>query len=264
MTQPSGKLFHRSGAIMRCVRMFPRLLRRLVRLSEFRRDFLSFQQLSSAKGRELSVTWKDRYPCLTDSGGHGFEPHYTYHPAWAARCLRRINPQLHIDISSTLHFATLISAFLPVHWYDYRPARIQLDGLRVAQADLTALPFEDKSVASLSCMHVVEHVGLGRYGDPLDPEGDVKAAEELGRVIAPSGSLLMVVPVGRPRVCFNAHRIYSFQQVMGLFRDLSLIECALVPDDYESTGLVPNPTESYVDDQEWGCGCFWFTNPTNR
>jgi len=47
-------------------------------------------------------------------------------------------------------------------------------------------------------MNVVEHVGLGRYGEPLDPEGDIKAMRELRRVLAPGGSLLFVVPVGRP------------------------------------------------------------------
>ncbi len=52
-----------------------------------------------------------------------------------------------------------------------------------------------------SCMHTIEHIGLGRYGDPLDAVGDQTALSELQRVVAPGGSLLIVVPVAT--ACFN-------------------------------------------------------------
>ncbi|NDC42314.1 MAG: DUF268 domain-containing protein, partial [Chitinophagia bacterium] len=56
------------------------------------------------------------------------------------------------------------------------------------------LPFESDSIPSLSCMHTIEHVGLGRYGDQLDPQGDLKAIAELKRVVQPGGDLLFVTP----------------------------------------------------------------------
>ena len=74
-------------------------------------------------------------------------------------------------------------------------------------ADLANLPFEINSVQSLSCMHTVEHVGLGRYGDPIDPDGDLKAIKEIKRVLAVNGNLLFVVPIGKPKIVYNAHRI---------------------------------------------------------
>ena len=80
------------------------------------------------------------------------------------------------------------------------------------QTDICALPFADGSIQSLSCMHVVEHVGLGRYGDPLDPMEIEWQCSELQRVLAPGGDLLFVVPVGKPRIMYNAHRIYSYDR----------------------------------------------------
>ena len=56
----------------------------------------------------------------------------------------------------------MVSAFIPVEFYDYRPAELSLSGLEFKHADLTHLPFADNSVESLSCMHVIEHIGLGR------------------------------------------------------------------------------------------------------
>lgn len=187
-----------------------------------------------------------------------FEPHYTYHPAWAARVVRKISPDVHVDISSTLSFSAIVSAFLPVKFYDYRPAFLNLDNLVSESADLNHLPFADGSLRSLSCMHVVEHIGLGRYGDKIDPEGDIKAIEELKRVVAPGGSLIFVVPVGKPKLVFNAHRIYSFESVMENFKDFELKEFSLVPDNFRETGMVYNAEASMVKKQDWGCGCFWF------
>jgi hypothetical protein len=70
-------------------------------------------------------------------------------------------------------------------------------------------------------MHVVEHVGLGSYGDSLDPNGDLKAMSELKRVLSINGNLLFVVPVGKPRVMFNAHRIYSYEQIIECFKGIN-------------------------------------------
>jgi SAM-dependent methyltransferase len=167
-------------------------------------------------------------------------------------------PAQHVDISSTLHFCSIVSAFVNVRFYDYRPADLQLSGLTSQHADLTALPFPSASIASLSCLHVVEHIGLGRYGDPLDPNGDVKAIDELQRVLAPGGTLLFVVPVGKPRIQFNAHRIYSYDQLRSLFAGLKLKACALVPDDPSAGGLLNDPPPQLFDEQRYGCGCFWF------
>lgn len=215
--------------------------------------------MSKSVKPRFALRWQDRLPCLDDRTMEtAFDRHYVYHPAWAARVLAQTKPPVHVDVSSTLHFCSLVSAFLPVKFYDYRPADLKLDNLTSESADLLALPFADNSIASLSCMHVVEHVGLGRYGDALDPEGDLKAMRELMRVVAPGGTLLFVTPVGKPRIQFNAHRIYSYRQVVDCFGDMGLREFALVPDDARDGGLIYNASEAQADAQSYGCGCFWF------
>lgn len=109
-------------------------------------------------------------------------------------------------------------------------------------------------------MHTVEHVGLGRYGDALDYDGDLVAMRELQRVLAPGGSLLFVVPVGKPQVLFNAHRIYSYSQIVETFDQLRLVEFSLIPDRDQAgrIGIVKDATEELVNQQHYGCGCFWF------
>ncbi len=225
----------------------------------FIQDFVTFKRLLPNAKSNFPLAWQDRQPCLKDNTSKTkFDRHYIYHTAWAARILAKQQPAYHVDISSTLFFSTMVSAFIPVTFYDYRPAQITLDRLTSSHADLISLPFSDGEVRSLSCMHVVEHIGLGRYGDQLDPNGDLKAMNELQRVLAPGGMLLFVVPVGQPKIVFNAHRIYAYQQILEYFNDLQLREFSLIPDKTDQRGLIPNATQEMADAQSYGCGCFWF------
>ncbi len=118
------------------------------------------------------------------------------------------------------------------------------------------MPWDDEEVVSLSCLHVAEHIGLGRYGDPLDPQGTERAAAELARVLAPGGRLWFSLPVGRPRVNFNAHRVHDPREVEPLFADLRLEAFAAVDD----TGAFrPDLAPGDLTDAEWACGLYRFT-----
>lgn len=222
---------------------------------EFWQEYRKFFRLQLNQPR-FRMDWKERYPILNEkTPTTHFDSHYTYHPAWAARILAQTRPSLHIDISSSLHFCTMVSAFIPVEFYDYRPAELNLSGLESKRGDLTHLPFADDSVESLSCMHVIEHVGLGRYGDPIDPDGDLKAIAELKRVLRKGGSLLFVVPVGQPKILFNAHRIYSYEQIASYFSGFQMKQFSLVSDFGK---FIINASQMDADQQNYGCGCWWF------
>jgi SAM-dependent methyltransferase len=223
-------------------------------LENFNEDLLYFR---SVKSNRFLINDNDLFPCLNDNTAYTpFDAHYVYHPAWAARVLKVINPSKHIDISSTLHFCSIISAFYKTEFYDYRPAKLNLSDLTSLEIDLNNLKFESNSVESISCMHTIEHIGLGRYGDKLDPDGDLKAIKELQRVTKIGGHLLIVVPVGKPRIQFNAHRIYSFEMINSLFENFELQNFSIVKDDQT---FIEKATTSIVEEQRYGCGCFWYS-----
>jgi SAM-dependent methyltransferase len=235
--------------------VFVRFPKRVVRFFGYLAQFVKFRRRNRVKKR-MSARFRDAYPCLNDQlKKTPFDQHYTYHPAWAARVLARTKPPEHVDISSILSFSTIVSAFIPIKFYDYRPAHLNIVNYESHFADLKKLPFENDSIVSLSCMHTVEHIGLGRYGDELDADGDLKAIAELKRVLKPGGDLLFVTPVGKPHVEFNGHRIYSFEQIAEYFSPLTLKEFSLIPD---AGGLIENADPKLVQQQRYGCGCFWF------
>ncbi|OGW71484.1 MAG: hypothetical protein A2047_01025 [Omnitrophica bacterium GWA2_41_15] len=198
----------------------------------------------------------DAYPCLHDgTRTTGVDPHYFYTNGWAMRRIVAQRPAQHVDIGSQTMFVNLLSAVLPVTFVDYRPLEACMEGLTNRSGDILNLPFEDSSIESLSCLHVAEHIGLGRYGDPLNPRGTQQACAELKRVLAPWGHCYFALPVGRPRVCFNAHRIHAAKTIIEYFDGLELEEFSGVHDDgrYVERGSL----DEFKDD-EYACGLFRF------
>ena len=229
-----------------------RFPKRIVLFIKYIGELIRFKT-ESRKRKRMPARFRYAHPCLNDRiKTTPVDQHYIYHPAWAARILSKTKPVEHVDISSITHFGTIISAFVPVRFYDYRPAELTLSNYEAGFADLKNLPFENDSIASLSCMHTVEHIGLGRYGDELDVNGDLKAITEIIRVLQPGGNLLFATPVGKPKTEFNAHRIYSYEQIIEYFASLSLKEFSLIPD---AGGLIINANPVIVKEQHYGCGC---------
>ena len=75
-----------------------------------------------------------------------------------------------VDVGSTALLVGIISQCIPTISIDVRPLPVSLPGLICKYGTITDLPFEDATVEFLSSMCVIEHVGLGRYGDTIDTQ----------------------------------------------------------------------------------------------
>jgi SAM-dependent methyltransferase len=230
----------------------PRQLAALALLPRFVGEMRRFRR--AAPG--VSVRLADAYPCLADRvASTPYDPHYFYQSAWLARRVAAAVPALHVDIGSSVLMLSVLSARTPTVFLDYRPLRAGLPNLHCVAGSGVRLPFADASLESVSSLHVIEHIGLGRYGDPLDPRGSERAAAELGRVVKPGGRLYLSVPVGRERVCFNAHRVFSPHTIAGWLRGLRLEAFALVDDAGRFQDHAPLAAATALD---YGCGMFEF------
>lgn len=201
----------------------------------------------------------DSYPCLTDWTPYTpFDPHYFFQGAWLARRIRDHHPELHVDMGSSVLTVGMVSAQVETVFVDYRPIRAALNGMTSVAGNITSLPFGSNMLHSVSCLHVIEHIGLGRYGDPVDPEGSVKAGHELSRVLAGGGLLYLSVPVGQERVEFNAHRVFAPQNIVKLFNELELVEFSYVSD----VGTLQERRQlQEAMNSRYACGLYVFRKP---
>lgn len=81
---------------------------------------------------------------------------------------------------------------------------VRLTTLTVAEFEQNPRQFD--AAFSISSF---EHDGLGRYGDPLNPDGDLIAMARMKDVVKPNGLLFLAVPVGCDALVWNAHRVYG-------------------------------------------------------
>ena len=216
-------------------------------ISAWYRDLLAWRRFWSSyrEYRQLSAPNKqptlDRlYPCIGDDSAETFiEPTYFYQDTWAFERIVKCRPLAHVDVGSHHLFVALLSKVVPVTMVDIRPLSLPLGSLHFRKGSILELPFEDGSVSSLSSLCVVEHIGLGRYGDSLNPQGTEKAIMELKRILAPGGHLYLSIPVSDENVIhFNAGRILKLQYVFKLVEPLQVVNQAyivgnLLQDKYE-------------------------------
>lgn len=198
------------------------------------------------------------FPQLWDkaSAAHTFDKHYVYMDRWAFKHIQQRLPKEHVDVGSSIRFLSMATTVVPVTFVDIRPIALDFNNFTCKPGSILELPFADNSIDSLSCLHVAEHIGLGRYGDPLDVDGTKKACKELQRVLAPGGRLYFALPVGQSVTYFNAHRVHNPGTILEYFDQLRLEEFAGV-DDAGHFHSAMQPAD--LAESRYACGCFVFT-----
>jgi len=196
----------------------------IARLGVFAAEYRRFRRLNT--GTPFLLRGQDILPCLSDrTETTPVEPTYFLQDTWFARKIAEQRPTKHVDVGSSAKSMALIAQFVPVTLIDIRPVDIEVEGFSFQEGSVLALPFANGAVASLSSLCVIEHIGLGRYGDPFDARGSEKAAAELCRVLAPGGNLYVSVPVDAEcRIFFNAHRAFTRGYLLELFREFTVVE----------------------------------------
>jgi hypothetical protein len=160
----------------------------------------------------------DIYPVLSDWSDQAGSASsaYFHQDMLVARRIFEAEPPRHVDVGSRIDgFIAHLAVFREVDVVDIRPLTASIRNVRFIQADLMNVPPAlISSAESLSCLHALEHFGLGRYGDPIDPEGHLKGFKSLVSMLKPGATFYISFPVGRPAVEFNAHRVFGCEEVL--------------------------------------------------
>lgn len=237
--------------------VFLRTLRRKQSVVGTIREFLAFfADWRLYKHLPLNTSFalktSDLYPRLFDkTSTTTVDPVYFYQNAWCAKKIFENKPRNHVDVGSDAKLIGVLSQYTPTTMVDIRPLQVSLPGLSFVEGSILSLPFKDNEISSLSSICVIEHIGLGRYGDPLDPFGSEKAASELERVLAKGGSLYLSAPIDIANtVYFNAHRAFTRDYILKLFSQLTLVE-----EKY----IYGNKVQDRYDAKKgFGTGLYWF------
>ena len=138
--------------------------------------------------------------------------HYFHQDLLIASLIAKMNPKRHIDIGSRIDgFVSHVASFRKIEVIDIRPLPdTGHENISFIQADIMNQSHDFPSADSVSCLHAIEHLGMGRYNDPIDPDGYQRGFITISNMVEPDGMLYVSFPIGNNNeIHFNAHRIFN-------------------------------------------------------
>lgn len=188
--------------------------------------------------------------------------HYFHQDLLVARLINTHNPTRHVDIGSRIDgFVAHVASYRKIEVLDIRPWQKSVhDNIVFTQADLT----KDVNLGdfdSISCLHALEHFGLGRYGDSVDPNGHVKGLSNITQALSSQGRLYISFPISNsPRVEFNAHRVFTPSWILDrpeVKACFTLVRFDFV-DDSGDLHTNKQPCDAVNLNLKYGCGIYTF------
>jgi hypothetical protein len=181
-------------------------------------DYVRFKKLMSNR---KEFPFGKIYPLMMNKSSNSgtMKGAYFHHDLWVARDIYERKPVKHVDIGSRIDgFVAHVAVFREIEVFDIRDQQSKVKNILFKRADFMQLPEELKEYSdSISSLNAIEHFGLGRYGDPIDPDGHIKGIKNIYDMLKKGGIFYFSVPIGRQRIEFNAHRVFDVSYLLKLF-----------------------------------------------
>lgn len=202
-------------------------------MPSFFRNYRKFKTLLKNENSNFEIS--KFYPCPDDRFDYAgtLLGHYFHQDIFVANRIWKNNPRTHVDIGSRIDgFVAHVASFREVEVFDIRNLSTNILNVKFFQANLMA---EDFSLAdycdSVSCLHVIEHFGLGRYNDPIEVNGHIKGLNNIYKLLKKGGKFYFSTPIGKQRIEFDAHRVFSLSYLLKLIEPKYKIDSFAYIDD---------------------------------
>lgn len=224
----------------------------------FEEDMAAYSAMNTRP--EFAIDNNTLYPIITEkyTMNSGMSE-YFWQDLWAAKQIIAGGIKEHWDIGSRVDgfIAHLLAAGIKVNMIDVRPFPGTAENLHTIVDDATMMRnFEDDSITSLSALCSLEHFGLGRFGDPVDPEACFTCFSQIQKKLKKGGKLWISLPVGQDRVEFNAHRIFYADTIVKCFAELKLVEYSVIIDRKIQYDAYLHAYDDWSDNYVIGMFCF--------
>jgi hypothetical protein len=239
--------------IFRGLGIFPFRLKRLLKLPRFYTELRKF----ILTGGTITRYWPILHEYNAAAGAIGGM--YFHQDLLVSQYIYRSNPKRHIDVGSRIDgFVAQVASFREIEILDIRElTESEHENIKFRKADLM-LTLPDFQADSVSCLNAIEHFGLGRYSDSIDPTGHLLGFKNLLSLLSPLGTLYISFPIGiSNEVHFNAHRVFHPTDIFTWTREpLKLIRFDYVDDEgrlhknYDLKNSAPRV--------KFGCGIYTF------
>ncbi len=219
------------------------------------------KQLAASEDHSFQIA--SYYPCLGDrfDKAGSIPLHYFHQDLYVAQRILQRSSYKHVDIGSRIDgFVAHMAASREIEVFDIRHITKQISNVHFIQADLMSDNFDLSNYCdSISCLHAIEHFGLGRYGDKVDVDGHIKGLNNITRMLTNGGRFYMSTVIGPQRIEFDAHRVFSVKYLLELFKESFTLERFSYIDDDNSLHISAELSKENISNNfscYYGCGIF--------
>jgi hypothetical protein len=185
-------------------------------MPSFLKDYREIKRQAKQSG--MVFPFGNFYPCIEDRYEKSgvVSGHYFHQDLLVASKIFINNPGKHVDIGSRIDgFVAHVASFRGIEVFDIRELTEQIQNIYFKRLDV----MDENAVSrdycdSISCLHALEHFGLGRYGDKVDYDGHLLGWKNIYKMLKREGKFYFSVPIGVQRIEFNAHRVFSLKYIM--------------------------------------------------
>jgi hypothetical protein len=216
-----------------------------------------------ARQSNFNFPFGNLYPCLEDSDAESgiASGHYFHQDLLVASLVFKNKPLKHVDIGSRIDgFVAHVASFREIEVFDIRELSNSMQNISFQRFNLIDKNFSLQDYCdSLSCLHALEHFGLGRYGDGINYEGHIIGWENIYKILKKNGKLYFSVPIGKQRIEFNAHRVFSMNYLLDLIGSRYKIDSFSYVDDQGNLNRDVALEKNSIDKNyscHYGCGIF--------
>ncbi|MFY0607746.1 MAG: DUF268 domain-containing protein [Cyclobacteriaceae bacterium] len=199
----------------------------------FLKDYRKLKR--AAKTHSSQVNFGRPFPMLRDKNDTSgrLSGHYFHQDLLVAQKIFDNCPKRHVDIGSrTDGFVAHVASFREIEVIDIRETLDEISNIKFVQADFMSPESGLKDYTdSVSCLHVIEHFGLGRYGDPIDLNGHWKGLDNIFKLLKKGGKFYFSTPIGPEKIHFNAHRVFNLRTLVDYFSKAYSIDSFSYVDD---------------------------------
>jgi hypothetical protein len=242
------------------------MLKSIIGIPFFMKDFFVFHVQKYKSKERKYFSFGLPLPFLSDrfDEGGSTNGHYFHQDLLVAQRIFEIKPITHLDIGSRVDgFVAHVASFRKIEVLDLRPTQAKVENISFKTADLMKIDDNFSNYCdSLSCLHALEHFGLGRYNDPIRFDGYLDGLDSMYKILNNGGKFFLSVPIGKQRVEFNAHRVFSMRYLLRLFKDKYTIDYFSFVDDKGDLHKNIEMTNEEIDknfDCHYGCAIFEMT-----
>ena len=240
--------------------------RSIIGIPFFIKDIIifNFQKYKSKESKYFSFGLP--FPILDERFKEGglISGHYFHQDLLVAQRIFESNPVIHLDVGSRVDgFIAHVASYRKIEVLDIRETKVKLENISFKVADL--MNFDDSLLNycdSLSCLHALEHFGLGRYNDPIKFDGYLDGLASMHQILKQEGKFYLSVPIGKQRIEFNAHRVFSIRYLLELFKGKYKIDFFSFVDDEGRLHKNIKMKSKEIDKNfgcHYGCGIFEMT-----